>query len=114
MSLKVINSKNFVPQRRERIFIVGFNDGTKFKFPELPDNLPVLKDILEKNVDPKYTINDHLWAYHRERKRKQKEKGNGFGLNMFNEDQSAGTLSAIDTTKMEPHLDVEQLGKTEN
>ena len=94
LSHKVINSKNFVPQRRERIFIVGFNDGTKFEFPELPDNLPVLKDILEKSVDGKYTINDHLWAYHQERKRKQKEKGNGFGFRMFNEDQSSGTLSA--------------------
>ena len=54
----------------------------------------MLKDILEKSVDPKYTINDHLWAYHQERKRKQKEKGNGFGFRMFNEDQSSGTLSA--------------------
>ena len=40
LSHKVINSKNFVPQRRERIFIVGFNDGTKFEFPDLPDDLP--------------------------------------------------------------------------
>mgnify|MGYP001184129250 CR=1 FL=1 len=32
VSWKVINSKNFVPQRRERIFIVGFKDGTDFEF----------------------------------------------------------------------------------
>ncbi len=91
---QVINSKNFVPQRRERIFIVGFNDGTEFEFPELPDDLPVLGEILEKKVDQKYTINDHLWNYHQERKRKQKEKGNGFGYRIFERNQSSGTLPA--------------------
>ena len=91
---KVINSENFVPQRRERIFIVGFNNGTKFEFPELPDDLPMLKNILEEQVDSKYTINDHLWAYHQDRKKKQKEKGNGFGFKIFNGNQSSGTLSA--------------------
>jgi DNA (cytosine-5)-methyltransferase 1 len=94
ISWQVINSKNFVPQRRERIFIVGFNDGTEFQFPELPDDLPVLGDILEKKVDDKYTINDHLWNYHQERKRIQKEKGNGFGYRIFNRNQSSGTLPA--------------------
>jgi len=91
---QVINSKNFVPQRRERIFIVGFNDRTEFEFPELPDDLPVLGDILEKKVDDKYTINDHLWNYHQERKRIQKEKGNGFGYRIFDRNQSSGTLPA--------------------
>ena len=94
VSWKVINSKNFVPQRRERIFIVGFKDGTDFEFPELPDNLPVLSDILEKNVDEKYTLNDHLWNYHQERKKKQQEKGNGFGYRLFKKNQSSGTLPA--------------------
>jgi DNA (cytosine-5)-methyltransferase 1 len=91
---KVINSKNFVPQRRERVFIVGFNDGTEFEFPDTPDDLPVLRDILEKKVDEKYTINDHLWNYHQKRKREQKEKGNGFGYHVFNHSQSSGTLPA--------------------
>jgi len=91
---KVINSKNFVPQRRERIFIVGFNDGTKFEFPNTPDDLPVLRDILEKKVDDKYTINDHLWNYHQERKKKQAAKGNGFGYHIFARNQSTGTLPA--------------------
>ena len=91
---KVINSKNFVPQRRERIFIVGFNDGTSFEFPDMPEGLPVLSEILEKKVDDKYTINDHLWNYHQERKKKQKEKGNGFGYSIFDRNQSSGTLPA--------------------
>lgn len=91
---KVINSKNFVPQRRERIFIVGFNDGTEYEFPEMPSELPILSDILEKKVGDKYTINDHLWNYHQERKKKQKAKGNGFGYHIFSPDQSTGTLPA--------------------
>ena len=94
VSWKVLNSKNFVPQRRERIFIVGFRGGHKFKFPQLPDNDFVLADILEEEVDKKYTINDHLWKYHQERKRKQREKGNGFGYRMFHSDQTSGTLPA--------------------
>ena len=91
---KIINSENYVPQRRERIFIVGINDGTEFEFPSPPEHLPVLADILERHVDEKYTINDHLWAYHQKRKTEQKQKGNGFGYRIFDKNQSAGTLSA--------------------
>jgi DNA (cytosine-5)-methyltransferase 1 len=38
---KVINSKSFVPQQRERIFIVGFREANDFTFAdlELPDPL---------------------------------------------------------------------------
>ena len=91
---KVVNSKNFVPQRRERIFIIGFSDDTEFKFSEMPEEIPILRDILDNEVEEKYTLNDHLWNYHQERKRKQKEKGNGFGYRIFTEEQSSGTLPA--------------------
>ena len=94
VSYQVINSVAFVPQRRERIFIVGFKDGTEFSFPELPESSRVLLDILEEDVDPKYTLNDHLWNYHQERKRVQKERGNGFGYRMFGPEDTSGTLSA--------------------
>jgi len=94
VSWKVLNSKNFVPQRRERIFIVGFRNGHNFEFPELSSDELVLDDILEHEVDEKYTINDNLWNYHQERKRKQREKGNGFGYRMFHGNQSSGTLPA--------------------
>jgi DNA (cytosine-5)-methyltransferase 1 len=91
---KVISSANFVPQRRERVFIVGFLQDVKFGFPDPPDQKPVLADILEEDVDPKYTLNDHLWNYHQERKKMQKEKGNGFGYRMFAPNDTSGTLPA--------------------
>ena len=91
---KVINAENYVPQRRERIFMIGINDGTKFEFPQPPDQLPVLDDILEEKVDEKYTLKDNLWDYHQKRKIEQKKKGNGFGFRIFDRNQSSGTLSA--------------------
>lgn len=60
---KVLNALDYgVPQNRERIFIVGFLDDVKFKFP---DPVPVeerktLVDILEKNVDRKYYVRDEI------------------------------------------------------
>lgn len=91
---KVINSVSYVPQRRERVFIVGFRDGTDFEFPEPPEGDTSLADILEGEVDDKYTLNDHLWNYHQERKRIQKEKGNGFGYRLFSTGDTSGTLPA--------------------
>ena len=55
---------------------------------------PLLKDIMETNVDPKYTISEHLWEYLQERKRKQREKGNGFGYSLSSPDEVSHTLSA--------------------
>ena len=49
---RVMDSVSYVPQHRERIYIVGFKDNLKFSFPE-PDNQnkPALKDILEYKKD---------------------------------------------------------------
>ena len=93
-SHRVISSVNFVPQRRERVFIVGFNDGRVFDFPDPEERETRLSDILDEGVDQKYTLNDHLWNYHQERKRIQRDKGNGFGYRMFSADGTSGTLSA--------------------
>lgn len=94
---KVLNAKDFgVPQNRERIIIVGFkNHNIDFEFPE-PTRTPTrLGDILENNVDDKYTISDALWASHQRRKREHQEKGNGFGYSLFNENSEyTSTLSA--------------------
>jgi DNA (cytosine-5)-methyltransferase 1 len=54
---KVLNSKNFgVPQNRERIFIVGFQDEVDFKFPENLPTTPDIREILETDVDKEYFI----------------------------------------------------------
>lgn len=60
---KVLNALDYgVPQKRERIIIVGFKDDILFSFPE-PIPVPrrkTLKDILEKNVDDKYYVKDRI------------------------------------------------------
>ena len=72
-----------VPQNRERIYIVGFDEnyfnlGINYEFPyPEPTHIPTrLVDILEENVDEKYTISDTLWAGHQRRKEEHKAKGN--------------------------------------
>ncbi len=60
---KVLNALEYgVPQKRERIFIVGFLDDVKFEFP---DPVPIaerktLTDILETDVDSKYYVRDSI------------------------------------------------------
>lgn len=96
---KVINGKNFVPQNRERTFMIGFdsrvfNYKEKFKFPEFPEPSKKVKDILEKKVDPKYTLTDHLWKYLQDYSKKHKEKGNGFGFGLVDLNGTSRTMSA--------------------
>lgn len=60
---KVLNALDFgVPQKRERIIIVGFKDNVLFAFPEpVPISMrKKLSDILEKNVDEKYYVRDKI------------------------------------------------------
>lgn len=49
---RVINSLDFgVPQKRERIYIVGFRDPIAFSFPNPPGYYRPLSDILEREED---------------------------------------------------------------
>lgn len=92
---KVFNAKNLVPQNRERIFIVGFLDHSiDFSFPEIKDQKPKLKDILQKNVDAKYTLTDKLWNYLKGYKEKHNKMGNGFGYSIADPESFTRTLSA--------------------
>ncbi len=96
----VLDGQVFTPQHRERVFIVGFDrkrfgDNIRFNFQlQVPDKSPKLKDILEKSVDKKYTLSDHLWQYLQDYAAKHKAKGNGFGYGMANLDGVSRTLSA--------------------
>ena len=112
---QVINAQRFVPQSRERIFIVGFREPNAFTFDNLmlPNTLdgPVLKEILhpedgtegadghftvgkEGKVAAKYTLTDHLWDYLQDYAKRHREKGNGFGFGLFGANDVARTLSA--------------------
>lgn len=95
---RVISSEPWVPQKRERIFIVGFREKTDFnlKALELPTDGPKLGSILlpHDEVDPKYTLTPRLWEYLQAYKAKHASKGNGFGYSLFGPNHVARTLSA--------------------
>ncbi|MFA6835467.1 MAG: DNA (cytosine-5-)-methyltransferase [Fibrobacteraceae bacterium] len=97
---QVLDGQNFVPQHRERILIVGFNrkyfkNKVDFKFTITPKKpKPVMRDILEKKLDPKYTLSDKLWTYLQAYAAKHKAAGNGFGYGIALLDGISRTLSA--------------------
>jgi len=91
---KVIDARLVVPQHRERIFIAGFREPTPFEFPEFENLRPRLRDILESDIDSKYTLTDHLWNYLREYAAKHRRKGNGFGYGLTDLNSTTRTLSA--------------------
>ncbi|MEQ8285825.1 DNA (cytosine-5-)-methyltransferase [Thalassospira sp.] len=117
---RVIDGKGYVPQHRERIFIVGFREDVGFDFEAcaFPDATsgPVISTILHAPheepedqftlppedalsnvasvVNPKYTLSDKLWKYLFDYAAKHKAKGNGFGFGLCGPNDKARTLSA--------------------
>ena len=94
---RVICSSPWVPQKRERIFIAGFRTPVSFSFDDLDipkGEHPVLGDILEPEVDAKYTLTDHLWRYLQDYRERHRKAGNGFGYSDFGLDDVTRTLSA--------------------
>jgi DNA (cytosine-5)-methyltransferase 1 len=97
---EVLDGQNYVPQHRERIIIVGFDrerygKDIKFEFDITPvEPKPLMKDILEKKVDSKYTLSDKLWNYLQGYAAKHKAAGNGFGYGIADPNGVSRTLSA--------------------
>lgn len=106
VSCKVLKATDFgVPQRRERIYIVGIRRDLlpKASLTAFFDDLPKigetqkLGEVLEPNceVDPKYTLSDKLWNGHIRRRAEHAEKGNGFGYSLFSHGSDyCNTISA--------------------
>ena len=96
----ILDGQNYVPQHRERILIVGFDkerygESLPFSFDINPKNpKPLMKDILEKSADDKYTLSDKLWLYLQNYAAKHKAAGNGFGYGMAKRNGISRTLSA--------------------
>lgn len=97
---QIIDGKGYVPQHRERIIIVGFDEkqygeDISFSFDLHPlKKQPVVRDILEKEVSEKYTLSDKLWIYLQNYATKHKAAGNGFGYGLAPLDGVSRTLSA--------------------
>lgn len=117
---RVIDAKSFVPQHRERVFILGFRKDLipsdfwfsfhdmvipdVFSGPKLGSILhpedgteepeyPYTEGLLAK-VSDKYTLTDKLWEYLQAYANKHKEQGNGFGFGLVGKKDVARTLSA--------------------
>jgi len=93
---KVYDASHYVPQHRERVFIVGFRNRSSFQFPNPPLKKPLLKTILKKNkrISDKYTLSNKLWEYLKSYAEKHKKSGNGFGFGLVDENSISRTLSA--------------------
>ena len=97
---KVIDAAGWVPQHRERIYIVCFDKHVfhqrpVFAFPTSSGNPKSrLATILEATPDPKYTLTDHLWGYLQEYAERHRLKGNGFGFGLADPQGVTRTLSA--------------------
>lgn len=102
IDFRVISSAPWVPQNRERIFIVGFRDEVGFCFDGFDavipneDSWPRLGSILQghNEVDSKYTLTPKLWEYLQAYRAKHEKAGNGFGYSLFGKDGVTRTLSA--------------------
>lgn len=99
---RIISAAPWVPQKRERIFIVGFRDSSDFSFdgfdrivPPASEH-PTLGEILQSHneIGQKYTLTQKLWDYLQAYRRKHEGKGNGFGYSLFGPSDVARTLSA--------------------
>lgn len=94
---RVYDAVKFVPQHRERIFIVGFLDDTaEFDFSNIDKKLEKrrrsksLKSILDQ--DPISSISNGLYEALKNHKRKHKNKGNGFGYSVV-DPQKRGAIT---------------------
>lgn len=115
VSWRVIDAKPWLPQHRERIFIVGMRDHADFDLGCLavpdPDVKPVLGSVLHPEdgtesaeppytdgelaeVSARYTLSEHLWNYLKEYAEKHRVRGNGFGYGLVGREDVARTLSA--------------------
>lgn len=68
---KIIDGKNFRPQHRERIVLVGFrrdlklHDGFSLSGVSAlyPSRRPTLGELLDAEVDSRYILSPKLWEY---------------------------------------------------
>jgi DNA (cytosine-5)-methyltransferase 1 len=114
----VVDGKGFVPQHRERIYIVGFRDDTDFSwdaFRRPNSDAKTMSDILHRQdgsevsehdflreyivgnkgkVNDKYILSNKLWSFLYGYAAKHKAKGNGFGYGMVTKKSTSRTLSA--------------------
>lgn len=93
----IIDASYFVPQRRERVYIIGLDKKlfTEDEFKVVKNNIlkeyhekqqntkPNFWDILENEDIAQYTLSDKLWEFLQQHSDKHAKKGNGFGYGLM-------------------------------
>lgn len=105
----LIDASYFVPQKRERIYIIGLDKKlfTKEEFEQVKNNIqteyqekqkiskPNFWDILENTDTNEYTLSDKLWSFLQQHSAKHAKKGNGFGYGLMKKENTISrTLTA--------------------
>jgi DNA (cytosine-5)-methyltransferase 1 len=76
---QVINASTLVPQNRKRCYIVCVRDKRrKFVFPSFEGKPLPLSSVLEKQVDPRFTLSEAMWEGHQRRTQRNLDRGAGF------------------------------------
>ena len=96
LSIRVLNAGNWLPQNRNRIFIVGHRNNPRFEidFMNVPNDKSCLGDILEDDPDPKTTLTDGTWRFLQKHKEKHMKLGNSFGARIANINKKSNTITA--------------------
>lgn len=111
----VRSTKDFgIPQKRARIFIMGFRKDTipkDYKFPNLPDHSDIkiyknLYDLLEEKVDSKYYLSDKLLTTLKNHRASHASVNSGFGYIVVNEGEEpvSNTIMATGGSGKERNL----------
>ena len=111
----VRTTKDFgIPQKRARIFIMGFRKDiipNNYKFPKLPSNSKEkiynnLYDLLEEKVDSKYYLSERLLTTLKNHKKNHSLSKSGFGYIVVNEGENpiSNTIMATGGSGKERNL----------
>lgn len=87
---ELVNARMWVPQNRNRFFMVGirkdiFEEGALesiFSNVTLPSSPLLFSDILVDEHDPKYILKDGTWNCLKKHRETHEARGNGFGYTM--------------------------------
>jgi DNA (cytosine-5)-methyltransferase 1 len=84
----VLNALDYgLPQKRERVIIVGHREPILFSFPTPVRPFKPLSEVLERNVDEKYFASEYI-----KEKRKKKHKS-AYNLSIWHENKSGNICS---------------------
>ncbi len=81
-----------LPQKRKRLYIVGFREDIKFKFPKGVEGSVKINDILEKDVNIKYYLSQQYLNTLKNHRERHESKGHGFGYQVIGRKEVANTI----------------------